>query len=113
MPWSNPCWRQYLTRLGLPPIWGAICLVVNHPLARSLSGRLRRRWEARRRCTMLRVIFRPTQRHRAPAQGVLTLRALGVLQHLAQRGLANVEIGGALEMFGSDFRFGIHKRAAG
>ena len=33
----------------------------------------------------------PAQRHRTITQRVLTLGALGVLEHLAQRGLAHVE----------------------
>ena len=58
-------------------------------------------------------IFRPTQRHRALAQGVLSLGALGIFKHLAQGGLANIEISGALEMFSGELGFGIHNAAVG
>lgn len=44
----------------------------------------------------------PAERYRAAAKRVLALRALGVMQHLFQRGLAHIQIGAALEMAGVD-----------
>ena len=47
--------------------------------------------------------LRPTQGQSALAQPILPLRALRVFEHLAQRGLADVEIGRTFEMLGGDF----------
>src|SRR5450631_3229962 len=49
------------------------------------------------------TLERPTQRDCAVAQRILTLCALGVLQHLAQAGLAYVQVRVAAQMIGSDF----------
>src|SRR5712692_7531466 len=47
----------------------------------------------------------PAQRHGAITQGILALRALGVLQHLARCGLTNVKIGISLKMLTGHFQF--------
>src|SRR5206468_12414147 len=49
-------------------------------------------------------IFGPTQSDGTLAQTVLPLGAFGVLEHLTQRGLADIEISIALEVIGLDFR---------
>lgn len=58
------------------------------------------------------LLGRPAQGDGALLEGVLPLGALGVVEHLLQRGLADVQIGIALEMFRGDFLmrivFGIH-----
>ena len=50
------------------------------------------------------LLDRPAERDRALTQRVLALRALGVGLHLAQRGLAHVQIRGPREMLGGDLR---------
>ena len=49
----------------------------------------------------------PAQRHRALAQAVLALGALGVLEHLPQRRLTHVQVGVALEVAGLHLLMGI------
>jgi hypothetical protein len=53
---------------------------------------------------------RPAQGDGALAQGVLALRALAVLEHLAQRALADVEVGEPLQVAGRHFQvlLGVH-----
>ncbi len=46
------------------------------------------------------ALLGPAERHRALAQAVLALGALGVLEHLPQRRLAHVQVGVALEVAG-------------
>ena len=56
----------------------------------------------------------PAQRHGALAQGVLAPRALGVLEHLAQRGLTHVQIRVATQVIGAHLMLaGAHTGAAG
>jgi len=59
------------------------------------------------------AILRPAERYGPATQSVLALGALRVFQNLAQRGLTDIEIGGALEVFGADFGLGIHMACAG
>ena len=55
----------------------------------------------------------PAQRHRPLPQGVLAVGGLGVVEHLAQRGLAHVQVGVAAQVLGGDLRrgFGAHLAA--
>ena len=48
------------------------------------------------------LIVSPAQRHGPLTQRVLALGALGVLEHLTQGGLANVEVGGSAEVARGD-----------
>src|SRR5260370_42630763 len=49
----------------------------------------------------------PAERHGSITQCVLTLRTLGIFQHLAKRRLANVEKGVAAQVLGADFGVGL------
>jgi hypothetical protein len=56
------------------------------------------------------LLIRPAQGHRPLPQVVLTRRALGVLDHLAQRRLPDVEVGAAPQMLRTDLALGSHHR---
>jgi hypothetical protein len=58
------------------------------------------------------VLGRPTQDNRPLTQRILALRTLGILKHLTQRRLPNVEIGRLLQMPGGDFRIGVERSEA-
>ncbi len=53
------------------------------------------------------VLGRPTQDNRPLTQRVLPLRTLGILKHLAQRRLLNVEMGRLRQMPWGNFRIGV------
>jgi hypothetical protein len=53
------------------------------------------------------ALLGPAERHRALAQAVLALGALGVLEHLSQRRLTHVQVGVALEVTGLHLLMGI------
>ncbi len=60
------------------------------------------------------ALLGPAERHRALAQAVLALGALGVLEHLPQCRLTHVQVGVALEVAGLNLLMGIvhHARAS-
>src|SRR5580658_3806022 len=58
------------------------------------------------------TVNRPAQRDRSIAQGVLTLATLRVLEHLTQRGLANVQECITPQMIGVDFLMCVNRHAS-
>src|SRR5207244_13458339 len=58
------------------------------------------------------ALDRPAQRHSLIAQCVLTLRALGVLQHLTRTGLAHIEKRIPAQMFGAYLAMELSKHAS-
>ena len=52
------------------------------------------------------AFLRPAQGHGTLAQGILTLGALGVFDHLPHRGLAHIQVGIAAQVAGGDFGIG-------
>jgi hypothetical protein len=57
------------------------------------------------------ALDRPAERHGALAQGVLTLGAFGIFEHLAQRRLPHVEISVTAQMVGGDLLRPISRHA--